>query len=247
MTLSQASESSHLIERAKNLFEFLARAQQLKTTPPRTTESYVRDGAVIWLANLPQHPAVTSSHRGGDPEEEAPLFTVDRVPRVAHPEPDGQLRPWLSGPVDDPTAAPTLRESVPASRVPDLRDQAQAGDADDLVRLEDLPGVQAAFEGWLQVWRAWADQELADRPVRELYGELFSTYVTATGHPEELELVLGVGCLAWRPEDHVPVRRHMLTARRRSSFDDDSGRLTVTREPGLDAITRRARHARPRA
>lgn len=39
------------------------------------------------------------------------------------------------------------------------------------------------------------------RPARS-NGDLFSTYVTAAGHPEELELVVGVGCLAWTPAGH---------------------------------------------
>lgn len=237
MTLDQGQSAVDRLERAKNLFEFLARAQQLKSSPVRTTDAYARDGEVIWFADLADHQAVTSAHRGGDPEPDAPLFAVDRVARVAAPEPAEALVAWVSGAIDDPNTAPTLRETVPASRVPDLEPRSSEEGTEDLVRLEDHPEIEATFEAWREGWALWAEAEIEDIPVRELYAELFSTYVKATGHPEELELVLALGCLAWQPDGHVPVRRHMLTCPAGIHFDDDTGRLTVTRELGLDPLT----------
>ena len=76
MTVSSASEERGLnprLEAAVNLFEFLARAQQLKATPPRTTDAYARDGSVTWFSGLPAHPAITAANRGGDPEPDAPF------------------------------------------------------------------------------------------------------------------------------------------------------------------------------
>ena len=237
MTLERDQSAIERLERAKNLFEFLARAQQLKVSPPRTTDAYAREGQVIWFADLPEHHAVSSAHRGGDPELDAPLFAVDRVARIEPPDPIDPLLPWVAGALDDPQTVPLLRETVPATRVPDLEPRITDDGPEELVRLEDHPELQEDFNGWLEGWNAWAETEIEDRPVRELYGELFSTYVRASGHPEELELVLGVGCLAWKPDDHAPVRRHMLTCPAGINFDDDTGRLTVTREPGLDPIT----------
>jgi very-short-patch-repair endonuclease len=224
------------LARAKNLFEFLARAQQLKSSPPRTTEAYARDGQVLWLADLPAHQAVSTSHRGGDPGPEAPLFTVDRVARIDPPGLDDMLRAWVTATVDDPVSVPALREQLPAGRVPELEPRVTQDGPEEVVRVEDHPLISEAFTAWLEMWQAWAEIEVEDRPVRELYGELFSTYVKASGHPEELELILGVGCLAWSPEGHQPVRRHMLTCPAGIHFDDDTGRLTVTREAGLDPI-----------
>lgn len=68
----------------------------------------------------------------------------------------------------------------------------------------------------------WANQELLDRPVRAAYGELFSAYVAATGNSETLELVVGVGCLAWNPPSHPTVHRHLLTAPVNIRFDDEA-------------------------
>jgi very-short-patch-repair endonuclease len=234
VTLDLEQAESRL-ERAKNLFEFLGRAQQLKTAPPRSTDSY---HTVVWFADLPDHPAVSSAHRGGDPDTEAPLFTVDRVPREAPPELEPELVPWLAGALDDPATAPTLVDAVPAVRVPSVQPQVTVDNTEtDEVRLEHMPEIRNQCESWLGRWQVWAEKELEDRPGRDLYGSLFSTYVTAGGHPEELELVLGVGCLSWAPDGHPRVHRHLLTCSAAIAFDDDSGRLTVTREAGLDPMT----------
>lgn len=234
--IDTAAQEDPRLDAAVNLFAYLARAQQLKTTPPRTTESYSNDGSVNWFADLPHHRAIATAHRGGDPEPDAPLLVIDRLPRVPVPEPDESLRAWLEEPFDDPATSPTLRASVPAHVAPNhaaRREERQ----DDPVTLDEAPEVLEAFRTWLPIWESWAEQELLDRPVRDLYGELFSTYVTASSRLEELELVLGVGCLAWTPEGHPKVRRHLLTAPAAIRFDDDSGRLTVVREQGLDPLT----------
>ncbi|OLF15429.1 AAA domain-containing protein [Actinophytocola xanthii] len=96
------------------------------------------------------------------------------------------------------------------------------------------PVLRERYDAWLAPWRAWADRELADRAVRDAYGRLFATYVAASGSPEELELVLGVGCLVWSPAGHPRVRRHLLTVPVAVDLDDDTGRLTVRRADAVD-------------
>lgn len=195
-----------LVERAVRLFEFLGRAQQLKSRPPRTVDAHP---TVLWLGDLPRHPAVGVPE---DPQPDDPALVVDRVPRTDPPPVDDALRPWLDGPTDDPGRPPQLRDDP------------------------ERPDLDGPFAAWLDGWRAWAERELVDRPVRSLYGELFSAHVAQAGRPEELELVLGVGCLTWTPPDHEPVRRHLLTAPVDLHFDDDTGRLTVRRVESLDAL-----------
>lgn len=234
--IDTAVEGDRRLDAAVNLFEYLARAQQLKTTPARTTDSYANDGSVTWFADLPHHQAIATAHRGGDPEPDAPLLVIDRVPRVPVPDPDEAFKAWLEEPFDDPANMPVLRSSVPAHLAPECAARREEG-PDDPVTLDEAPEVREAFRAWLPTWEAWAEQEIRDRPVRDLYGELFSTYVTAGSRLEDLELVLGVGCLAWTPEGHPRVRRHLVTAPAKIRFDDDSGRLTVVREQGLDPLT----------
>ena len=221
------------VDRAVRLFEFLGRVQQLKANPPRTTDTYERDGAVLWLADLPQHPAVWSAGRGGDPEQGDPLLTVDRVSHLEPPVPTVAIMPWLEGEIDDPDHRPTLRESI---AVPVIEPTPGSAGTERL-EIEDHPEVQGVYDTWLVDWQAWADQELADRPARRYYGDLFSTYVSATTHPEELELVVALGCLVWTPPGRRPVRRHLLTVPATIHFDDESGRLTVIVAESADGVT----------
>lgn len=73
-----------LVDRASRLFEYLLRVQQLTNRPIRHVDAY-RDqgGAVLWLHQFPQHDAVTVTTPDGDVEPDAPLFTLDRVPRLS--------------------------------------------------------------------------------------------------------------------------------------------------------------------
>jgi DNA polymerase III delta prime subunit len=202
------------------LFEFLARAQQLKNQPPRTVDAYRRDGAVLWLAELPSHPAVRAAHRAEDPGPDEPLLSIDRVPRLDPPIPDESLAPWLSGPLDDPDTPPQPRSTTEFGGV----------------SVEAPAEVRERADAFLALWQEWAERELSNRAVRVAYSELFSAYVTVSGNPEDLEVVTGTGCLAWTPAGHPTVRRHLLTAPAVIHFDDDTGRLSVRRLESADAI-----------
>ena len=243
-TIEDDEQRDPLVERALRLFEFLARAQQLKAKPPRTLDAYQRDGSVLWLGDVPHHPAVTSAARGGDPEPDAALLSIDRVAKLAPAQPGEELAPWLDGAWDDPDRLPQLRDALQVKAVTPVESPDAGYEprrdvlASTQLHIDMHPEVRAQYDRWADSWRIWADQEQRDRPVREAYGELFSTYVTSTGHPEEMELVVGMGCLAWTPEGgHPPARRHLLTAPAVIDFDDDSGRLTLRRGEGMDPLT----------
>ncbi len=202
MDQATAGGADPLVGRAVRLFEFLRRTQQLRNQPPRTVAGY---RSVLWLDGLPDHPAVSSAHRG-DPDPDADVLTIERVARHDPPAP-GDLERWLTADWREPDTTPTLTDDAPA----DLTER---------------------YVAWLVDWQTWAGRERADRPVRACYAQLFAAYVAATGNPEELELVLGVGCLAWAPPG---VRRHLLTAPVGIRFDDDTGRLTVHRVAAVAA------------
>ena len=90
--MDETNTADPLVGRAVRLFEFLGRAQQLRNQPPRTVDGY---RSVLWLDSLPDHPAVSSAHRG-DPEPESDVLTIERVARHDPPPPD-ELAPWLAG------------------------------------------------------------------------------------------------------------------------------------------------------
>jgi len=139
------------MDRAVRLFEFLGRSQQLRNQPARDVDSYRRDGAVLWLKDLPHHPALHTALRQGEPAVDDPLLTVERVPRADPPVPDDQLREWLDGPLDDPETVPTLRVSV--SVVDDMVVEASAPPALRSVTLEERPEISESFDLWMQDWR----------------------------------------------------------------------------------------------
>jgi hypothetical protein len=221
-----------LVDGAIRLFQFLMRAQEVRDEPARTVDAYRRDGAVLWFGDLPHHPAVRSALDEGEADPAAPFLTVDRVPRLTPPAPDDRLAEWLDLACDDPATEPRLRDSI-------IRPTDEVGD-DGLPigcveHLDERPEISESFREWLRDWQAWADQEPRDRPIRDLYGELFAMYVNALGRAEEQELVIGVGCLAWTPADHPTVLRHLLTASVAIEFDDDTGRLTVVSAESVEA------------
>jgi very-short-patch-repair endonuclease len=232
--LEDAPAQDPLLDRAVRLFSFLGQAQQLRNSKVHDLESYKRDGAVHWLHELPRHPAVHTALWGGTPEPADPLLSVDRVRRLDPPVPTEELPRWMDGAYDDPKHEPRLRTSI-TRPTEDAQDSDAAAPAPvTVITLEELPGIRAEFDRYLAAWQAWADADLRDEPVRALYGELFSTYVASTDHPEELELVVGTGLLSWAPDAHARVRRHVVTSAVRITFDDDTGRLTVSVDESTD-------------
>lgn len=213
--------SDTLVDRARSLFEFLQRTQELRESSPRTMDSYRRDGDVLWLSQAPEHPAVRSALDADTLDTDTALLTVDRVPQAAPPEPEQELQSWLDGPCDDPKRPPRLRQSITVVE-PDDSDPATR-----TLNLADHPHVRSAHESWLDEWQGWSEQEQRDVPARQFYNELFSAYLKAGDNPEELELVAGLGCLGWSPHEHPEVQRHLFTAPLVINFDDSTARLSV--------------------
>ena len=125
------------------------------------------------------------------------MLTVERIPVAEPPEPDSAHDAWLDGSVDDPGRRPELRSR--------LQKPSTGYDSEpEELFLDDHPEVVETHSAYLRRWDAWAKQERRDAPVREFYAGLFTTYVKATGHPEELELVVGAGLLRGSPPTTPP-------------------------------------------
>lgn len=231
----ESGEATHStderLDRAVRLFEFLSRVQQVKQKTPRTFEAYERDGEVIWFHRLPSHEAVRPAPNRGE-DGTAPVLVVDRVPRHHPPEPPELVRPWVDE-YESPDSPPSLRSERITEGPAD-----QNGYAEVLTdRLAENPAVTTAFEEWLPSWQQWADVERSAAPVRDLYGRLFSVHVQSMNQPEELELVLGVAALGWKPDEKGDVRRHLLTAPAAVDFDDTDGRLSVVPTEAMDTLS----------
>lgn len=235
MTDGQETDNERLVRRAVNLFTFLSRTQQLLVKPIRTVDGFEQTN---WFDDLPDHQAIRSAHRVAELETDAPLLTIDRVPKLDPPAVPDDLSAWVEGPLDDTDKEPVLRDSIyRVEPVPAEHDDDEPDVQRRRIELSDHPEITEAFEEWLIDWRLWAEQERRDAAVREIYKDLFAVHLKSTDHSEEFELVLGVGCLTWRPDDHPQVLRHVATAPIAIGFDENSGRLTVTQVPAPDAVS----------
>ena len=235
MAAEPETDNERLVRRAVNLFTFLSRTQQLLVKPVRTVDKFEQ---ALWFGDVPEHNAIRSAHRIAELDADAPLLTVDRVTKLDPPVVPDRLVAWVDGKIEDPTQEPTIREAIyreeplPATDEDDEPDVARRR-----VELSDHPEITEAFETWLTDWRLWADREGRDAAVRDIYKDLFEVHLKSTDHSDEFELVLGVGCLTWRPEEHEQVLRHVATAPVAINFDENSGRLTVVQVSAPDAVT----------
>ncbi|MDQ1482342.1 MAG: hypothetical protein QOF35_418 [Actinomycetota bacterium] len=213
-------------DRGPRLFELLAESHMVETTLSRTSDTCE---SVLWMDDLPDHLAVRSAHRVAEPGQ--PLLAVDRVRACVAPRVPLALASWLDGAADDENDEPDLLQVIT-----NPKPLADDGSDAELV-LNDRRDVREAYEQWQPKWAAWAEIECADRPVRNLYASLLSTYLMMADHPEQLELVLGVGCLAGDPAGEDPqLRRHLLTSPAAIALDEESGTLTISAEAGLETL-----------
>lgn len=222
-----------LLRKAVNFFTFLMRTQQLLDRPIRTVKGFEK---VIWFDNLPEHPAVRSAHRVADLGPDVPLLEVERLGKQGSPVLPDELKPWVNGPSNDAGQEPSLHEAIDVDGVSaSAEGQASGGEEQPTRRMElaEVPQVAAAFDRWLADWRMWATGER----VRNLYKDLFEMQLKSVDHSEEFELVLGVGCLSWRPEGKDQILRHVATAPISIALDDNSGTLTVAQVSGSQNVS----------
>jgi len=242
------SERSALVEKAIKLFTFLGRSQELLAKPVRQVNAYEK---VVWFGDLPEHPALTWGNRTAEPDPDQPLLSLERVPKADPPVVPTALVEWIDGALDNLDEPPVLRDAIyidepeasgefgtPGHPLTDDEEDIEV-DTVPRQRLEigDSPEISAGFDDWLLTWQLWADQERRDREVRAVYQDLFSADLAATDHAEEYELVVGIGCLSWAPDDHPGVVRHLTTAPISIVLDDTTGTLTVSAEPAAEALS----------
>ena len=249
--LEFGSSDPILVKKAIQLFSFLGGAQRLKERPVYRTENFE---SCSWFDSFPSHPAISL----GAPDEDSPsngiIASFKRVPRLVPPEPGDELVEWIEGARADPANRPKVRETIFSTSAPEAddvtpQDGSEHEDNEEstpaasterigtrAISLKDRPEVQARLDSWTADWDLWAAQELRNRPARELYGSMFSTMEKIGNHGDEFEVVLGMVCLAWTPEEHEPVSRHLLTAPVRFECDDETGEIVVVHDDSRDPL-----------
>ncbi|MEU1982524.1 AAA domain-containing protein [Nocardia sp. NPDC019395] len=207
-------------DRGARLFEFLARAQSIGARRVTNLEAYRRDGTVIWLGEVPEHPAVVYR-----PEVEAgPFLSVGKVVVTPPPEPNENVRPWLfSSTFDDCAVPPEIRE---------LRTVFDDDGEESELCLSGDPELTEQVDAWLAEWRLWSASARQDVEALRLYRDVYDMYTQLGAASETLEAVVGLGLLDWHRQGGE-IRRHLLTMGVMVEFDTRTGAVTVSRERGI--------------
>ncbi len=120
---------------------------------------------------------------------------------------------------------PKLR---PTRLEPDLEAETSEGEEPPLVerRLEDHPEVVGAYDRYRPNWESWSKEYQRRSRIQSVYAELFRLHTEVQKQGEIIEVVLGLGLLAWRGPTKgksAPILRHIVTARVDLHFDAATG------------------------
>ncbi|MFI1372318.1 AAA domain-containing protein [Streptomyces longwoodensis] len=217
--------------RVRQIFRFLAEAEESKTRPVRTL-----DGAAgaVWFDELPDDDGVAVMIDGALAGDDPAWLTVARPEREEAPQPRTLLAPW----VDETRVrdfkeprAPHLRRRIE----PEFPDWSQGTPLDKTYHLLDehpqREKIEKLYAAWEQEWLAWAERRRAIDPLVRLYDRLHKMHEDAAGLGEAYELVLGLGRLTWQTSTGQRVERHLITHRATLQLDPSTGTLTAAPDP----------------
>jgi transcription elongation GreA/GreB family factor/very-short-patch-repair endonuclease len=217
--------------RVRQIFRFLAEAEESKARPVRTL-----DGAAgtVWFEELPDAPEVAVMLDGALGTDEPAWLTLARPEREDAPHPKPLLAPWIDETrIRDfkQTRAPHLRRRIE----PEFPDWSRGIPLEKTYHeLDDHPKrekIEKLYAAWEQEWHAWAEQRRAIDPVVKLYDRLHKMHEDAANLGEAYELVLGLGRLTWQTTGGQRVERHLVTHRATIQLDPATGTLTAVPDP----------------
>ncbi|MEV5126066.1 AAA domain-containing protein [Streptomyces decoyicus] len=217
--------------RVRQIFRFLAEAEESKTRPVRTL-----DGAAgaVWFDELPNDDGVEVMIDGALAGDDPAWLAVARPEREDAPHPKALLAPWVDETrirdFKEPLA-PHLRRRIE----PEFPDWSRGIPLDkayhDLGEHPQREKIEKLYTAWEQEWLAWAERRRAIDPMIRLYDRLHKMHEDAAGLGEAYELVLGLGRLTWQTTSGQRVERHLLTHRATIRLDPSTGTLTAAPDP----------------
>ncbi|MFJ3639495.1 AAA domain-containing protein [Streptomyces sp. NPDC090108] len=217
--------------RVRQIFRFLAEAEESKTRPVRTL-----DGAAgaVWFDELPDGDGVEVMTDGALAGDDPAWLTVARPEREEAPQPRPLLGPWVDETrVRDfkESRAPHLRRRIE----PEFPDWSQGIPLDKTYHLLDehpqREKIEKLYAAWEREWLAWAERRRSIDPLVRLYDRLHKMHEDAAGLGEAYELVLGLGRLTWQTSTGQRVERHLITHRATLRLDPSTGTLTAAPDP----------------
>lgn len=216
------------VARARQVFRFLRDFAERNVTVRRSLREQLW---TLSLAELPEHPSVrvgtvTTVARGADAgnepgvgEEAEPLVRVRRPPITEGPRAPAAHAAWVRRHSDDPSSRPSLHDERQRPRRDDERTGDEEIDARPVTeRRADDRSREAALQGWLATWDAWAVGERPARQAMAVFERLYALLGRIERESERVELMLGDGRLR-RPTPAGAVDHPILLQRVELTFD----------------------------
>ena len=183
--------------------------------------------SVQWFGDMPQESACQSPAWNDEFAPGDPWLVVHKQQLPKPPIPPEAILPWIDQQALKIATAemPTLR---PTRLEPDLGARVADGEEPPLVerKLEDHPEVVSAYERFRPIWLSWSEDYQRRKRIQNVYAELFRLHTQVQKQGEIVELVLGLGLLAWRGPSKgksSSILRHIVTARVDLHFDPATG------------------------
>nr|WP_233221839.1 AAA domain-containing protein [Streptomyces carminius] len=217
--------------RVRQIFRFLAEAEESRARPVRTLDSAA---GLVWFEELPHSPGVEVMLDGALGDDAPAWLTVARPEREDAPRPGPLLAPWVDeGRVRDfrQPRAPHLRRRI-EPQFPDFsRGIPLEKTYHELDEHPEREKIEKLYSAWEQEWLTWAGRRREIDPAVRLYDRLHKMHEDAASLGEAYELVLGFGRLTWQTTDGQRVERHLVTHRAAIRLDPATGTLTAAPDP----------------
>ena len=234
---------------AVNLFPFLKEYARLSHKPERSLNSdRYRD--VFWLGNVPREPECSCVLWKGEAGEDGKPLSVPsdgwleirRPERSDPPDYPEEVAPWVNKDLweDSKQERPELFSTI-------LNPDWESGINDEteekipqFFNLSDFTEIKTVWDKYIEEeWWAWAEKDRKKEKVQDCYNQLFRLHRTKLQMGDQYELILSVGCLNWVDpnENHVQVKRHVLTLASTVIFDSINAVVTVRADGSMSDVS----------
>jgi hypothetical protein len=183
--------------------------------------------SVLWFGDMPQEPECQSPAWSDGFVAGDPWLVVRKQQFPKPPAAPEIILPWIDQQAlkQADSEMPKLRESRLET---DLEAVTGEGEDPPLVErhLEDYPAVKEAYDLYHPHWAAWSEEYQRRSRIQSVYAELFRLHTQVQKQGEIVELVLGLGLLAWRSSSKgksPAILRHVITARVDLHFEASTG------------------------
>ena len=227
-TQSHKSTEHRAIEDAIKLFTYLRELVRLRWKSTKSLDEYER---VLWLNSLPREPeCYTSAWPDQEEIRDDVWIQVDKPSPKPPPRVPDEAKDWVdpSQVADSSLELPELKNAI-EERVPNEPEEGLSPDWDTVTRdLTDFPEIERIWDDYVQEnWWPWAEEDRRAQAIQSVYNELFTMHQRQERLGETYDVVLGLGCLSWKPPSGGEVKRHMIVAQVSLSFEPRRGVITV--------------------